>query len=86
MSEAGETVKPTVLDEGINAKVIEYVEADEATRAAESEYRRLQRESSEQERELQKLLIARSVLRDGGPYGAGDANSELYKLKNGFQR
>lgn len=76
----------TVLDEEIASKLGGYVEADQAAREAERTYRVLQDELSNRGAELQKLLIARSVLRDGNAYGFGDANVELNQLKLQFRR
>lgn len=86
MANDKEGAPATVLDEEITSKLGEYVEADQAAREVEGTYRALQSELSKRGSELQKLLIARSVLRDGKAYGLGDANTELNQLQLQFRR
>lgn len=86
MANDKEGASATVLDEEIASKLGGYVEASQAAREAEATYRALQNESSKRGAELQKLLVARSVLRDGKAYGFGDANIELNQLRLQFQR
>lgn len=86
MANDKEGAPATVLDEEIASKLGGYVEASQATREAEATCRALQDESSRRGAELRKLLIARSVLRDGKAYGFGDANVELNQLQLQFRR
>lgn len=86
MANDKEGAPATVLDEEIASRLGGYVEADQATREAGDTHRALQSELSRRGAELQKLLIARSVLRDGEAYGFGDANVELNQLKLQFRR
>lgn len=86
MANDKEGAPATMLDEEVVSRLGGYVEADQAAREAEGAYRALQNELSRRGAELQKLLIARSVLRDGEAYGFGDANVELDKLQLQFRR
>lgn len=73
--------KPTTpIDDLIESKLEALSAIRQEVRAAEAEHRRLERAAMPLEREMQQLLIARSVLRDGKAYGQGDAHVELGQL------
>lgn len=86
MANDKEGAPATMLDEEVTSRLGGYVEADQAVREAEDTRRALLSELSRRGAELQKLLIARSVLRDGEAYGFGDANVELNQLSLQFRR
>lgn len=75
-----DAVKTTPLDQLIESKIQPLREARNLSRAAEREVDRLRREGQALEREMQELVIARSVLRDGKPYHAGEANTEIHEM------
>lgn len=78
--------KTTILDDQINERLEKYVTAYQRTDEARRELNDRQRTSDELEGEMQRLLIARSVLRDGEAYGTGNANVELKRLRIAFGR
>jgi hypothetical protein len=77
------TVKSTPLDDLITEKLAPYVSASEAVRDSERELRSLSQSRNGLAVELQNLLVARSVLRDGKAFTGADANFELSNLERG---
>lgn len=75
--------KETPLDGVITSKLPAFREAEAAAREAGRVSRDKDSARNLLEKELQELLIARSVLRDGKPYGPGDANIERSRMMMG---
>lgn len=72
--------KKTLLDAAIQEKLPAFIEAADRASEARREANARDSRQNELEKELQDLLIARSVLRNGKAYDHAEANMERARL------